>query len=316
MKTQVIKKAVLGLKKLFYSLLYLFVILSITSCTSSNKQSSFIAIDGSSTVFPITESIVEEAQKAFPQLRIGIGVSGTGGGFRKFISGKTLINNASRKIKEKEVKLLMEKNVEFLEFPVAYDGLSIIVNKDNTWVDFLSVDELHKIWKKDSQVKKWSDIRSSWPKEKIDLYGPGSDSGTFDYFTEVINKKSGSIRSDYTQSEDDNILVLGVSGKKQALAFLGFSYYYYNKTKIKAVPIWHKNSSVKPGFETIKKGTYTPLSRPLYIYVRKDALKQKHFKEFLVFYMSKAVQVIPQVGYVPLNDKQYNENIRKISSHY
>jgi len=202
-----------------------------------------VKVDGSSTVFPITEAVAEEFGKVkkHRRVRVTVGVSGTGGGFKKFLAGETDINDASRPIKQKEIDKAQKNGVQYIELPVAYDGLSVVVNKRNTWVDYLTVAELHKIWKPGSTVKTWKDIRSNWPDQKIQLYGPGTDSGTFDYFTEVINGKSQVSRSDFTKSEDDNVLVKGVAGDKGSLGYFGFAYYVENADKVKAVPIKQGN---------------------------------------------------------------------------
>ena len=299
----------LSYKEVFFSVAFFLI----TSCSPSTKSIPIISIDGSSTVYPITESIAEEFQKSHPHLRVGIGVSGTGGGFRKLNSKQTEINNASRKIKDKEVKLLKEKGLEVLELPVAYDGLSVVIHKDNTWVDYLSLKELHEVWKPQSTVKRWSDIRPHWPKEKIEIYGPGSDSGTFDYFTKKVNKKSGVSRTNYIKSEDDHILVLGVAGSKNALGYFGFSYYYNNKQKLKAVPIGDTlKKAVAPTKQTIQNGTYKPLSRQLFIYVRKDVLKEPHIQKFLRFYMEHSFDLVPSTGYIPLNKETYKQNLKRL----
>jgi len=293
---------------------FLALFLAIGACTKSNKSanqegglSGSVLADGSSTVFPITEAMAEEFRAKAPGVRVTVGMSGTGGGFKKFVVGEVDINNASRHIKGIEIEKAKENGVEYAEIPVAFDGITILVNPQNDWVDYLTVEELKKIWDRDSKVVNWSDVRATWPKEAIKLYGPGTDSGTFDYFTEAINGKSGQSRSDYTMSEDDNVLVRGVSGDKNALGYFGFSYYEENKTLVKAVPVkGAKDVAVLPSLESINTGTYEPLSRPVFIYVSKKSLETKpQVKEFVRFYLETAPSIVKEVGYVPLPQETY-----------
>lgn len=255
--------------------------------SAEQKLTGEIKIDGSSTVFPITEAVAEEFKKVHPEVKTSVGISGTGGGFKKFTVGETDISNASRPIKDSEKKAAEENKIEFLELPVGYDGLSIVVNKENTWVDKLTLDELKKMWEPGSQVKKWNQIRPEWPDMDIKLYGPGTDSGTFDYFTEAINGKEKASRSDYTPSEDDNVLVMGVAGDKGALGYFGYAYYLENKDKLKVVPIDAGNGAVAPDEKTINDGSYKPLSRPIFIYVNKASLERPEVKEFIKFYLTE-----------------------------
>ena len=306
---------------LIMSLILVVAIITLTGCgnktapdqtapgqaVEETKLVGEIRIDGSSTVFPITEAMAEEFLAVNPEVKIPIGVSGTGGGFSKFANMETDINDASRPIKDKEAEAVKQNGVDYVELEVAYDGLSVLVNKENTWVDTLTVDELKKIWAPDSTVKTWKDVRAEWPAEEIKYYAPGTDSGTFDYFTEAINGKSGAIRSDFTASEDDNVLVQGVAGDKNALAFFGFAYYEENKDKLKVVKIDNGEGAVEPTFETIKSGKYAPLSRPLFIYVTKSALARPEVKEFVKFYITNAKEVVPQVGYIALPDEKYSQ---------
>ncbi|SHJ62173.1 PstS family phosphate ABC transporter substrate-binding protein [Paramaledivibacter caminithermalis] len=278
----------------------------------SNKLSGSVVIDGSSTVFPITEAVAEEFQKSNPDVRVTVGVSGTGGGFKKFLVKETDINDASRPIKEKEIKIAQENEIKYEEVKVAYDGLSVLVNPQNDWVDYLTVEELKMIWNKDSKVKTWKDVRPEWPDEEIKLYGPGSDSGTFDYFTEEINGEGGNIRPDYTASEDDNVLVTGIAGDKYALGFFGYAYYVENTDKIKAVAIDGGNGPVAPTSETIENGTYIPLSRPIFIYVNIEALERPEVKAFVEYYLTEGKEVIPDVGYVKLPQNLYDESLSKL----
>lgn len=271
-----------------------------------------VNIDGSSTVFPITEAIAEEFLAEQPEVRVPVGVSGTGGGFKKFIAKETDISNASRPIKAEEAAAAKEAGIEVLEIMVAYDGLSVLVNLENTWVDSLTVDELKMIWAPDSTVKTWKDVRAEWPAEEIKFYAPGTDSGTFDYFTEEINGESGAIRPDFTASEDDNILVQGISGDKNALGFFGYAYYIENQDKLKIVPIDNGNGPVEPTFDTIKNGEYTPLSRPLFLYVNAASLEKPQVKEFIRFYLEVAPELVADVGYVALPDAEYTAGLELI----
>lgn len=282
----------------------------VTGCgsTASNLTGE-IKIDGSSTVFPITEAVAEEFGLKNPDLKIPIGVSGTGGGFTKFAAKEIDIADASRKIKDAEKASLEAAGIEYLELKVGFDGLSIVVNKNNTWVDTLTVDQLKLIFAPGSTVKTWKDVNPSWPAEEIKIYAPGTDSGTFDYFTETVNGKSGSMRTDFTASEDDNVLVQGISGNKNALGFFGYSYYAENKDKLKVVKIDAGKGAVTPTFDTIKDGTYAPFSRPLYIYVNKASLEREEVKEFVKFYLENAKELVSEVGYVALPDADYESQL-------
>ena len=268
-----------------------------------------IAIDGSSTVFPITEAIAEEFNGTYPEVRIPIGVSGTGGGFKKFIAGETDISNASRPIKDEEAQAAAAAGIEYIEMTIAYDGLSLLVNPANDWVDSLTVEELKMMWAPDSTVKTWSDIRSEWPNEEIKFYAPGTDSGTFDYFTEEINGESGAIRPDFTASEDDNVLVQGIAGDKNAIGFFGYAYYEENQDKLKLVAIDNGSGPVTPDFDTIQDGSYSPLSRPIFIYINKAALDKPEVVEFITFYNTVGEEIIPEVGYVALPSADYQANL-------
>lgn len=265
-----------------------------------------IRIDGSSTVFPITEAVAEEFIGLNPDMQIPVGVSGTGGGFKKFIAGELDITNASRPIKAEEAAAAKAAGIEYLELTVAFDGLSVLINKDNTWVNNLTTEELAMIWSPDSKVQTWKDVNPAWPDEKIKLYAPGTDSGTFDYFTEEINGESGAIRQDFTGSEDDNVLVQGIAGDKNALGFFGYAYYEENKDKLKVVSI----NNVKPSPKTIEDGSYTPLSRPLFIYVNKASLENEAVMEFLKFYIENAADLATEVGYIQLPAKMYDDQLK------
>tara|TARA_Y100001970_G_scaffold291239_1_gene427646 strand:+ start:527 stop:1507 length:981 start_codon:yes stop_codon:yes gene_type:complete len=290
-------------------IIILITSLFLTSCGQKEKNlnglTGSVMVDGSSTVFPITEAVAEEFGKVHPRVRVTVGVSGTGGGFKKFSKGETDINDASRPIKPQEITRSSENKVEFIELPVAFDGLSVVVSRENNWVDYLTTEELHIIWKPESNVELWSDIRSNWPDLPIKLYGPGTDSGTFDYFTEAINGKSQVCRSDFSKSEDDNVLVQGIAGDKNSLGFFGFAYYKENKDKLKIVPIDDGSGPVIPTEATINNGTYQPLSRPIFIYVNPLSAERSDVNAFVVYYLQEAKALVSEVGYVPLPDKIY-----------
>lgn len=267
-----------------------------------------IKIDGSSTVYPITQAVAEEFKTANPGIEITVGVSGTGGGFKKFVVGETDMNDASRKVKQEELDKAKANGIEMTEIQVAYDGIAVVVNKQNDWAKDMTAEELKKIWDKDSKVQFWSDVRPEWPKEKIKLYGPGTDSGTFDYFTEAINGKEKQIRADFTASEDDNVLVQGVSGDKYAMGFFGLAYYEENMDKLNVVKV----NGVEPTLETVKNGTYKPLSRPLFVYVSNKAMERPEIKEFLKFYLTKGRELVKETGYIPMEDAKYETELSKI----
>ncbi|MDD9950640.1 MAG: PstS family phosphate ABC transporter substrate-binding protein [Zetaproteobacteria bacterium] len=265
-----------------------------------------VRIDGSSTVYPITEAVAEEFGRKSPEVRVTVGVSGTGGGFKKFLQAETDINNASRKIKDSEKEKAKAAGIQYMEIPVAYDGISVVIHRQNDWVDYLTVAELHEIWKPGSKITKWSQVRAGWPDLAIKLYGPGTHSGTFDYFTHAINGKSQSSRADFTKSEDDNILVRGVAGDRGALGFFGLSYYVENKKSLRAVPIQVPGGKpVAPAFETVFDGSYKPLARQIYMYVNISALQKANVKKFISFYLKNARQLVKDVGYVPLATEEY-----------
>ncbi|MGE0268173.1 MAG: PstS family phosphate ABC transporter substrate-binding protein [Candidatus Omnitrophota bacterium] len=272
-----------------------------------------VKVDGSSTVFPITEAVAEEFQNSGGS-KVMVGISGTGGGFKRFCRAETDISDASRPIKSSEISACRENNIEYIELPVAYDGLAVVINPENTWVDYLTVEELSMIWKPESQgtVTKWSQVRNGFPDVDIKLFGPGTDSGTFDYFTEVINGKSGKSRGDYTASEDDNILVEGVSSDKGAIGYFGLAYYEQNMDKLKLVPIDdgksdNGNGPVSPSMKTVMDSTYQPLARPIFIYVSKQSADEKEYvRKFVEFYLENAPPLVEEVGYIPLQDESYS----------
>jgi phosphate transport system substrate-binding protein len=284
--------------------------------TNAEALSGTISIDGSSTVYPITEAIAEEFRTAAPEVKVTIGVSGTGGGFKKFGRGETAISNASRSIKEAEAADCKTNGIEYVELSVAYDGLAVVVNPENNWATSLTTAELKTIWAPEAQEKitNWKQVRSGFPDAKLSLLGPGTASGTFDYFTEAIVGKSGSSRGDYMPSEDDHVLVQGVSGDKNALGFFGFAYYLENKDKLKLVGIDAGKGAVLPSIETVKDGTYSPLARPIFIYVSSKAVKDPTVVKFVEFYLENAGSVVGDVGYIPLATEEYEKQKAKFQS--
>ena len=263
-----------------------------------------IQADGSSTVGPFTTAAAERFQKEQPDVQVTVGVSGTGGGFERFCRGETDLSNASRPIKDEEEQVCTDAGIEHVEFQVANDALTVVVNKDNDWVDCLTVDQLAKIWGPDSKVDSWNEIDSTFPDEQLSLFGPGTDSGTFDYFTAEINGEEGASRSDYAASEDDNTVVTGVSGEKGGLGYFGFSYFEENQDELKAVEIDGGDGCVAPSVATAQDGTYTPLSRPLYIYVKKEALARPEVEAFLRYVLENETAISEAAQFVPLTDAQ------------
>lgn len=287
-------------------------------CISSScrRKVESIAVDGSSTVYPITEAIAEEFRKN-NNTRITIAVSGTGGGFKKFCAGEVLMVGASRPIHEAETLNCVKNKVQYIELPVAYDGIAIVVNKQNYWVNDITTAELKKMWEPSAQKKvlKWNEVRSNWESSKFNLYGAGVDSGTYDYFTKAITGVEHSSRGDFTSSEDDNVLVQGVSRNKNALGFFGLAYYTENADKLKLVPVddgdeTNGKGAIHPTFETITNGTYQPLSRPLFIYVSKAGVHKLQFVEFVRFYLNNASRLAKSVGYVSMPADEYYKTQR------
>lgn len=286
-------------------ILLLTALLNITSA-----QAQTVKIDGSSTVFPITEAVAEEFQTAKRNaFKVTVGISGTGGGFKKFCRGETDVQNASRPIQASakageagEMDACKKAGIKFFELPVAFDAAAIVVNKSNTFLKQITVAELKKIWEPEAQgkVMKWKDVNPTWPDQPIKLYGAGADSGTFDYFTEAVVGKAKASRKDYTPSEDDNVLVKGISGDKNALGYLPYAYYEENKAELKIVPVVAAGKPIVPSRVTVENGTYAPLSRPLFIYVNASAHKRPEVKEFVDFYLQNAPKLVEEVKYVPL----------------
>jgi phosphate transport system substrate-binding protein len=267
-----------------------------------------ILVDGSSTVAPITAAVAEEFQKEFPNVRVPVGISGTGGGFKKFCAGETDISDASRPIKESEVEECRQNGIEYVELPVAFDGLAVMVNPANTFADCLTKAELNLIWKPESEnvVLNWSQVRAGFPDQPLTLYGAGTDSGTYDYFTEAINGAEGVSRGDFLPSEDDNVLVQGIAGDVNALGFFGLAYYEENKDRLKLLAVDGGNGCVAPNTETVAGGTYQPLSRPLFIYVNKARIDEKdEISTFVAYYLAHAKVLVGEVGYIPLTDEIY-----------
>jgi phosphate transport system substrate-binding protein len=274
--------------------------------------SGAIQIDGSSTVFPVAEAVAEEFQAANPGVRVTVGVSGTGGGFQRFCAGETDISNASRPISQGEIEACRQAGIEYTELSVAWDGLSVIANPRNDFVECLTVEELSRIWGPDSEVTTWQDVRPEWPAEEIRLYGPGTDSGTFDYFTETVNGEGGASRPDFQASEDDNILVQGVAGDQYALGYFGYAYYAENSDRLKLIAVDGGGGCVLPSDETIEDGTYSPLSRPLFVYVSHAALARPEVRAYAEFMLEEAESLVPATGYHALSPEEYAEGLAQL----
>lgn len=284
--------------------------------SDGDQLSGRVQIDGSSTVFPLTEAVAEEFMKKHPRARVTVGVSGTGGGFSKFVRQETDINNASRPISPSEGKLAEKNGVPYIELPVSYDGLAVIVHPENDWVECLTVDELRAIWEPNSSIERWNDIRSDFPDRPISLYGPGTDSGTYDYFTAAVLGEEGASRSDFTASEDDNVLVQGVGGDRSSLGFFGLAYYENNANKLKLIAVDNENPDdgkgcIEPSAETVNNGTYQPLSRPEFIYVNANQADEPAVRAFVEFYLNNAGELAREVGYVPLSDAAYQLGLKR-----
>jgi phosphate transport system substrate-binding protein len=273
-----------------------------------------VKVDGSSTVFPITEAVAEEFQKINAGMRVTVGISGTGGGFKKFVRGEIDISAASRPILAAEMIEAKKNGIEYIELPVGFDGLTVVINPKNDFLKELSVADLKKIWEPAAQgtITKWNQVRPEWPDEKITLYGAGSDSGTFDYFTEATVGKAKSSRGDYTASEDDNVLVKGVAADKHALGYFGYAYFAPNAAKIKAVPIVNaQGKAILPSEQSIKDGTYNPLSRPMFIYVNKKSVGRPEVKKFVEFYLKDGPKLVAEVKYVALPAEAYTKGLAR-----
>ncbi|GMU35819.1 MAG: PstS family phosphate ABC transporter substrate-binding protein [Phycisphaerae bacterium] len=277
---------------------------------------ALVRIDGSSTVYPITEAVAEEFMSANPGMQVVVGISGTGGGFKKFYRGETDLSNASRPIQVAEMEECKKAGIEYIELPIAFDALTVMVNPANTFVESMTIEDLRTIWSPEAQGKilKWNQVRSEWPDQPLALYGAGTDSGTFDYFTEAVTGKAKSSRGDFTASEDDNVLVQGVSKDKNALGYFGFAYYIENQDKLKAVPIVnHENKPVLPSEASVMDGSYTPLSRPIFIYVNRKSLDRPEVRKFVEFYLKEGPALTREVRYVPLPAGAYKAAMERVA---
>tara|TARA_B100001123_G_C15336330_1_gene1032979 strand:+ start:4609 stop:5598 length:990 start_codon:yes stop_codon:yes gene_type:complete len=274
--------------------------------------SGTIEIDGSSTVFPVSEAVAEDFHKIHSNVNVNVGISGTGGGFKRFTVGETDISDASRQMRAKEVDQATENGINYIELKVGIDGLSVIVNPKNDWAECLTVEELKKIWEPGSTINNWNQVRSEFPDRPLRLYGGDTDSGTFDYFTEEIVGEAQASRPDYTASADDNVLVRGVAGDRNSLGYFGYSYYAENAEKLKLIAIDNGSGCIKPTAETIENGTYQPLSRPLFIYINKNRLEKSEIAAFVEFYLTEARKLVREVGYVPLGESAYAEALELV----
>jgi phosphate transport system substrate-binding protein len=278
---------------------------------------ALVKIDGSSTVYPITEAVAEEFQKAKKgTVKVTVGISGTGGGFKKFCRGETDISDASRPILKKEMEACAAAGIKYIELPVAFDALTVVVHPRNTWIKQMTVAELKTMWEPAAQGKitKWNQVNPAWPDAPLKLFGAGADSGTFDYFTEAVNGKAKASRGDFTASEDDNVLVQGVSRDNNALGFFGFAYFEENKDKLKAVPIVNpKGKAVLPSLDAVMAGEYEPLARPIFIYVSAKSIDRPEVKEFVEFYLKHGGKLAKEVKYVPLGDADYKHALENFT---
>jgi phosphate transport system substrate-binding protein len=293
-----------------------FILTIVGACgdgEASGGATNEILIDGSSTVFPISQAVAEEFRKNRPEVQIPVGISGTGGGFKRFVTGETDIADASRPIKESERELAAENGIEFTEFVIAYDGLSIVINKSNDFASCLTVEELKSIWGRGSKVDNWNQVRSGFPDKPLRLYGPDTDSGTFDYFTAEINGEEDASRSDYTASSDDNVLVQGVSGDQGAMGYFGFAYYKENAEILKVIGVDGGSGCVEPSIASINGGSYSPLSRPLFVYVNNFSLQREDVRAFIEYYLNNAGVLADEVGFVGLPDVDYQSQFSKFN---
>jgi phosphate transport system substrate-binding protein len=296
----------------------LCVIAALAAAAPAWAQQKIVRIDGSSTVYPVTEAVAEDFQKAKKQqVKVTVGISGTGGGFKKFCRGEIDISDASRPILRNETDACKAAGIEYLELPVAYDALTVVVNPKNSFVRQLTLAELKKMWEPAAQgkVTRWNQVNPQWPDQPMKLFGPGADSGTFDYFTEAVVGKAKSSRGDFTASEDDNVLVQGVSRDVNGLGYFGFAYYVENRDKLRAVPIVNeKGQAVAPSMESVENGTYTPLARPIFIYASARALAKPEVREFVEYYLANGAKLAKEVKYVPLPASAYRKGLELLGS--
>ncbi|NER03061.1 MAG: PstS family phosphate ABC transporter substrate-binding protein [Okeania sp. SIO3C4] len=318
--TNSVKKLKLNKWKLAGVFAVVSTTLAVTISIVRSQSPSIIKIDGSSTVYPITEAVAEEFQKEKRgTIRVTVGISGTGGGFKKFCSQEDSIridiSDASRIIQPSEIEKCKAAGIEFIELPVAYDAITVVVNTEN-FIDTMNVEELKKMWAPDAQgkVMRWNQVNPNWPDAELRMYGPGADSGTFEYFTKEIVGQSKASRSDYTPSEDDNVLVQGVANDSNAIAYFGYSYYEANRDLLKAIAIDNGNGPVKPSLETVRSGQYQPLARPIFIYVNAKAAERPDVKEFVEFYLKNAPELVKEVNSVPLSELEYQQAMQRFKN--
>ena len=291
--------------------------LALSPSAAVAAEGGLVKVDGSSTVFPITEAVAEEFQiQNRGKVRVTVGIAGTGGGFKKFCRGETDVSDASRPILKEEIDACKAAGISYIELPIAYDALTVVINPKNTWAKALTIADLKKMWEPGAQgrITRWNQVRSNWPKQPIALFGPGADSGTFDYFTEAVNGKAKASRGDYTASEDDNVLVQGVESNVNALGYFGYAYYIAHQDKLAAATIDGGKGPVAPSPKTVNDGTYQPLSRPIFIYVKEASAARPEVKEFVEFYLKNAPELVAEVKYVPLPKQAYDmalANFRK-----
>jgi phosphate transport system substrate-binding protein len=301
-----------------FSAMLMLVGWAVAGAPQASLAQSVIKMDGSSTVFPIAEAVAEEFQiSKRGQVRVTVGIAGTGGGFKRFCRGETDISDASRPILKEEMEVCRAAGIKYLELPIAFDALTVVVNPQNTWVKSLTIADLKKMWEPAAQarVTKWNQVRAEWPNQPLMLFGPGADSGTFDYFTEAVNGKAKAIRGDYTASEDDNVLVQGVENNKNAIGYFGFAYYIAHKDKMRAVPIDNgKGKLVGPSIDGVIDGSYQPLSRPLFVYVKETAAQRPEVQEFIRFLLGEGADLVKEVGYVPLPQQAYKTALQHFES--
>ena len=298
---------------LIFTSLIIVGIIAACGGSGSGADSSEILIDGSSTVFPISQAVAEEFRVDRPEVQIPVGISGTGGGFKRFVEGEIDIADASRPIKESESEQAAANGIEYTEFVIAYDGLSVVINKANDFAACLTTAELKMIWERGSTVDNWNEVRSGFPDKPLRLYGPDTDSGTFDYFTAEINEEEDASRADYTASSDDNVLVQGVSGDQGAMGYFGFAYYTENSEILNVIGVDGGDGCVTPSVSTINDSSYSPLSREMFIYVNNASLARTEVRDFIEFYMNNAAELAEEVGYVGLSDADYQSQLEGLN---